>query len=427
MRPDPTSQTTVPAGYVVALVDVRCMYVSCERVFDPRLRGRPVVVLSNNDGCVVARSPEVKSLGIPMGKPWFEVRDDVALLDVIARSSNYELYGDMSARLIAVLRELVAAVHPYSIDEAFVLLPADRASRDAAVIQDTVLRWLGLPVTIGIGPTKTLAKIGSHHAKQDPSGICDVSGLAPGDRSELLACTAAGDVWGIGARLSARLAALGIRTAADVAGMDPAWARRLFTVTGERTVRELAGLPCITFCDDPESHRQLIYSRLFGTPIDDPATMRDALTDYAATLARRLRRKGLHATVLTVSASTSGYTRGPAHHPYVSAGFLAPTDATERVIAAAHRLLPKLRPGVRYVRATLMLTGLTAAGATPGLHGDDKAPSASNVVDAIQNRFGRSSIGYGRSGLKRPPSWTMHRRMLSPRYTTCWAQLPTAR
>lgn len=426
MRPDLTAQTTVPAGHVVALVDVRCMYVSCERVFDPRLRGRPAVVLSNNDGCVVARSPEAKSLGIPMGKPWFEIRDDLALLDVIARSSNYELYGDMSARLTAVLQELAAAVHPYSIDEAFVLLPADRALLDAAVIQDTVLRWLGLPVTIGIGPTKTLAKIGSHHAKQDPSGICDTSGLTPAERTELLERTAAGDVWGIGARLSARLAALGIHSAADVAGMDPGWARRLFTVTGERTVRELAGLPCIAFCDDPESHHQLIYSRLFGTPIDDPATMREALTDYAATLARRLRRKGLHATVLTVSASTSGYTLGPAHHPYLSVGFLAPTDATEHVIAAAHRLLPKLRPGVRYARATLMLTGLTDAGATPGLHGCG-ARSASEVVDAIQGRFGRSSIGYGRSGVKRPPSWVMHRRMLSPRYTTCWAQLPTAR
>lgn len=426
MRPDLTAQTTVPAGHVVALVDVRCMYVSCERVFDPRLRGRPAVVLSNNDGCVVARSPEAKSLGIPMGKPWFEIRDDLALLDVIARSSNYELYGDMSARLTAVLQELAAAVHPYSIDEAFVLLPADRALLDAAAIQDTVLRWLGLPVTIGIGPTKTLAKIGSHHAKQDPSGICDTSGLTPAERTELLERTAAGDVWGIGARLSARLAALGIHSAADVAGMDPGWARRLFTVTGERTVRELAGLPCIAFCDDPESHHQLIYSRLFGTPIDDPATMREALTDYAATLARRLRRKDLHATVLTVSASTSGYTLGPAHHPYLSVGFLAPTDATEHVIAAAHRLLPKLRPGVRYARATLMLTGLTDAGATPGLHGCG-ARSASEVVDAIQGRFGRSSIGYGRSGVKRPPSWVMHRRMLSPRYTTCWAQLPTAR
>ena len=426
MRPDLTAQTTVPAGHVVALVDVRCMYVSCERVFDPRLRGRPAVVLSNNDGCVVARSPEAKSLGIPMGKPWFEIRDDLALLDVVARSSNYELYGDMSARLTAVLQELAAAVHPYSIDEAFVLLPADRALLDAAVIQDTVLRWLGLPVTIGIGPTKTLAKIGSHHAKQDPSGICDTSGLTPAERTELLERTAAGDVWGIGARLSARLAALGIHSAADVAGMDPGWARRLFTVTSERTVRELAGLPCIAFCDDPESHHQLIYSRLFGTPIDDPATMREALTDYAATLARRLRRKGLHATVLTVSASTSGYTLGPAHHPYLSVGFLAPTDATEHVIAAAHRLLPKLRPGVRYARATLMLTGLTDAGATPGLHGCG-ARSASEVVDAIQGRFGRSSIGYGRSGVKRPPPWVMHRRMLSPRYTTCWAQLPTAR
>jgi DNA polymerase V len=421
-----TAQTTVPHDQVVALVDVCCMYVSCERVFDPSLRDRPTVVLSNNDGCVVSRSPEAKCLGIPMGKPWFEIRDDPLLLDVTARSSNYALYGDMSARFTTVLRELAADVHPYSIDEAFVLLPADQARHQAGIIQDAVLRWLGLPVTIGIGPTKTLAKIGSHHAKQAASGICDLSSLSPACRDELLASTAVSDVWGVGARLSARLTAFSILTAADLTRADPAWTRRLFTVTGERTVRELAGVPCIRFYDNPDSHQQLIYSRLFGTPITMPDTMREALTDYASTLARRLRRKGLHATVLTVSASTSAYSPDPPHHPHVTTGFLAPTDATEHVIAAAHRLLPKLRPGNRYARATLVLTGLTETGATPGLHAGPQV-SASSVVDTIQSRFGHSAIGYGRSGLRSPAAWTMRRRMLSPPYTTNWKHLPIAR
>lgn len=425
MPPEVTAQTTVPPGRVVALVDVRSMYASCERVFDPTLRDRPLVVLSNNDGAVVARSAEAKSLGIPMGKAWFEIRDDPTLIEVIARSSNYELYGDMSARVMATLREFTPDVHVYSVDEAFILLDIATAHQQATAIQKTVLRWLGLPTTVGLGPTKTLAKIASHHAKQSSTGICDFTALSPDGQADMLTATAVNDVWGVGARLTARLTALGIHTAADLSRADPAWARRMFTVTGERTVRELAGLPCIVFHDDASTHQQLIYSRLFGSPVTDTDTMRAALTDYAATLARRLRRKGFHATVLTASASTSGYATGPAHHPHVTTGFVCPTDATEQIIAAAHRLLPRLRPGVRYARASLALTGLTPAGATPGLHAHE-VTSASTVVDAVQARFGRAAIGYGRSGIKRPASWMMHRRMLSPRYTTCWDEIPTA-
>lgn len=424
---DIDAQVTVPPGRVVALIDVRAMYVSCERVFDPTLRAKPVVVLSNNDGCAVARSTEAKELGIAMGQPWFEIRNNPRLLDVIARSSNYSLYGDMSARFTAVLQEFLTDVHPYSIDECWALLPAEQPSRLATAIQDTIRRWLGLPVTIGVATTKTLAKIGSHYAKADPSGICDLTALTPARVDELLAGTTIGDVWGVGPRLSAKLTALNIRTAADLAGADPAWIRRLFTVTTERTARELAGTPCIAFYDTARTHQQMIYSRLFGSPVTDPDTMGGALADYASTLARRLRRKGLQATVLTCSASTSGYSNAPSHHPYVSVGFLEPTDLTELFIAATRKLLPRLRPGIRYARATLILTGITAAGASPGLHTEVRAPSASQVVDAIQGRFGISAIGYGRAGLKAAAPWEMHRRMLSPRYTTNWADVPVVR
>lgn len=430
MRRDPTDRAsilTVPAGHVIALVDVRSMYVSCERVFDYRLRGRPCVVLSNNDGCVVARSAEAKELGIEMGTPWFQIKNNPRYKSVVAKSSNYELYGDMSARMVATLEQLCPYVVPYSIDESWVCWPASGACTDVAgQIQDVMARCLGLPVTVGVATTKTLAKIGSHHGKAHSSGICDVTALSAVGVDELLARTAVGDVWGIGPRTSARLEPLGIPTALDLKGVDPRRMRGLFTVTGERTVRELNAVACIPLYEEPRSHGQLIYSRLFGTAVTDRDAMRHALTGYAATLGRRLRRKGLEASVLTASASTSWWTEGPGHHPHISQGFVAPTDATEVLIAAAHKLVGKIRPGTRYARATLVLTGLVEAGATPGLHEVPGSPAGA-VLDAIWDRYGPSAIGYGHSGLRKRPSWTMNRRMQSPRYTTCWAHLPVVR
>lgn len=302
---------TVPAGYVAALVDVRSMYASVERVFDPSLWSKPVVVLSNNDGCVVARSAEAKALGIPMGQPWFQVRYNPKLRDVVAKSSNYELYGDFSARMVALLREYSEHVHEYSIDESFVLWPRETAHAQAVEVQAVMAGALGLPVTVGIGRTKTLAKIGSHHAKNSPSGIADFGDYTDAQMSTVLADMPVGDVWGVGARLPAKLARLGIETACQLKDADPRQIRGLFSVVLERTVRELRGTPCIVFHDVPAEHHQLIYSRLFGTAISDPETMRHALTGYAAVLGRRLRRKGMEATALTVSASTGWHSTAP--------------------------------------------------------------------------------------------------------------------
>lgn len=419
-----SSARTVPAGYVAALVDVRSMYVSVERVFDPSLWAKPVVVLSNNDGSVVARSAEAKALGIPMGQPWFQIRHSPRLREVVAKSSNYELYGDFSARMTALLREHAEHVHEYSIDESFVLWPRETAHAQAVEVQAGLAATLGLPVTVGIGGSKTLAKVGSHHAKLSPSGIADFGGYTDDQLSAVLGNMAVGDVWGVGSRLPGKLARLGITTARELKEADPRQIRGLFSVTLERTVRELRGVPCIAFHDVPGGRHQLIYSRLFGTAISDPETMRHALTGYAAVLGRRLRRKGLEATVLSVSASTGWHSTAPPHHPHVTAGFLAPTDHTEHLVAAAHRLIPRLRPGTRYARATLMLTGLSAVGSTPGLHHLGSSP-ISTTVDAIHDRFGTAAIGLGHSGLRKPPSWVMHRDMLSPRWTTRWTDLLT--
>ncbi len=416
---------TVPAGYLVALVDVRCMYVSVERVFDPSLRGRPVIVCSNNDGCAVARSPEAKALGIAMGQPWFQIRRDPALRDVVARSSNYELYGDFSARMVSLLREHAEFVHPYSIDESFVLFPVGSAVAQAVTVQRVMDRVLGLPVTVGLGVSKTLAKVGSSLAKLSAGGIVDVSGLSDGDLGAVLGGMGVGEVWGVGPRSAAKLNDLGIYTAAELRASDPSYIRRLFAVTLERTVRELQGLPCIAFDDTPRSHQQLIYSRLFGSAVCDVDSMRHALTEYAATLGRRLRRKGLQATTLSVSASTSWFSGAPAHHPYIVQGFLSPTDRTEDLVAAAHRLLPRLRAGTRYARAALVLTGLSPAGSTPGLHDTVGRSSVSQVLDAIQDRYGSAAIGLGHSGLRGDQPWSMRRGMLSRRCTTRWAELLT--
>lgn len=409
---------------MVCLVDVRCMYVSVERVFDPSLRSRPTVVLSNNDGCAIARSPEAKALGIPLGQPWFQIKRDPKLRSVIARSSNYELYGDFSGRMMALLREHAEHVHPYSIDESFILIPKDTARQQISEIQRELLGALGLPVTIGVGTTKTLSKVASHLAKNSISGIVDLSTATPAGIDQVLRALPVTEVWGVGHRMPLKLDSLGIQTAADLKDADAARIRRLFSVVLERTARELAGSPCIAFYDQPAHHHQMIYSRLFGAAVTDRESMQHALAGYAASLGRRLRRKRLQATTLTVSASTSWYSTTPAHHPHVTSGFIAPTDSTEDLVAATRALLPHLRPGIRYARATLVLTGLTETGSTPGLHESPRTP-VSTVMDAIQDRYGVAAIGLGHSGLRTPPPWVMRRDMLSPRYTTRWTELLT--
>lgn len=249
-----------------ALIDGNNFYVSCERVFDPKLEGRPVVVLSNNDGCIVARSVEVKALGVKMGVPWFQLRDLARQHGIVAKSSNYSLYGDMSARMMALLGRFSPEQEIYSIDECFLGMEGFGRYDLAAYGQDIrqrVRQYLGLPVCVGFGATKTLAKLANHAAKKHPEfdGVCALAALSPAAQDTLLASIDVGEVWGVGYRGTPRLKALGIGNVKDLRDADPKWLRREFSVVLERTVTELRGIPCIDLEEAASAKQQIMSSR----------------------------------------------------------------------------------------------------------------------------------------------------------------------
>lgn len=424
------SDTTSHGRDVIALVDVSSMYVSCERVFQPELQDRPVVVLSNNDGCVVARSQEAKDIGIPMGEPWFRVRANPKWRTAIARSSNYELYGDMSARFVRVLESFTPHVEVYSIDECFLRLPAEPGAALATAdrIRERVATWIGLPVQIGIGPTKTLAKSAQHWAKANPElgGRCDLTGWSRAAVDELLAALPVSDVWGIGGRLTARLAPLGIRTTLDLARTDPRQMRRLFSVVVERTVRELGGVRCIEFGPAPPVRAELMHGRMLGQPVTSWAEMSEVISVYAQTATRRLRRHQLQAGSVTVSMSTSPFRPGASHHGTRTLALPIPTDSPVEIVhTALHAGQIAYAAGHSYIRAMVMLTDLARAGSQPHLWADPDRPDdpIPTLIDRVNHQHGRGLIGYGAAGLRRHRPWSMRREMLSPHYTTRWDQL----
>lgn len=417
----------------IALIDVRCMYVSCERLIDGTLRHQPVIVLSNNDGCAVSRSDEAKALGVAMGKPWFEIQQDALnrpeLWQVIARSSNYELYGDMAARFTATIDTLALGTEVYSIDECFAYLLRHDPESAAAAIRDRVLTWTGLPTAAGVGTTKTLAKVAQRAAKADPTtnGLLDLSGWPRHRIDELLRETPLIDVWGIGNRLSRSLNAAGVRTALDLARADPGWVRRRWNVVLERTARELAGTPCMPVGHEPRTKQQIIYSRMLGHPVETRSEMSAVLAQYAAMASRRLRTHELDAALMTVSMSTSRFRDKPLSH-HLAVALDPPTSDPLRLIAAAKTILPKMREGRPYNRAGIMLTGLTPSGAQPTLTtspATQRSEALVTALDAITAKYGRRAIGAGHTGLHRARPWDMKRDMLSPPATTRWDQLLT--
>lgn len=403
------------------------MYVSCERVFQPELRGRPVVVLSNNDGCVVARSAEAKALGVPMGQPWFQLQRDPELArTVIARSSNYALYGDLSARMVATLNGFSPEVEVYSIDECFVMLPAGDAVAIAREIQQRVAQWVGLPVSVGIGETKTRAKFAHQLAKAAPAsgGIQDLTTWSPAAVAEAMATHPVSLVWGIGPRLTRRLEQVGIRTVYELACADPAWLRRLFSVVVERTVRELSGTRCIPLGAEPPARAQFMYSRMLGQPITTHTELAEVISAYSQRVTRRMRQHNLQASVVTVHMSSSSYAPGPQHSGQRAITLSTPTDAPREIIAAAQDAArATFRPGVRYNRAGVMLHDLAPTGRARQLWSPERTDPVPALLDAITAKHGRGAIGYGVEGLRAPRRWSMTRRYLSPEYTTNWAQL----
>lgn len=420
----------------IALVDVNCMYVSCERVFRPDLARTPMVVLSNNDGCVVTRSPEVKVLGVPMGIPWFKIQDLARQHGIVAFSSNYELYADMSNRFTDVLAGFSPDIEVYSIDEAFLALDAAEPQACGAAIRRRVRQWTGLPVCVGIGETKTLAKLANHLAKHDPAweGVCDLTSLSPARRAALLGSVEVGETWGVGRRLRSRLAALGIATVGDLARADPLAIRTSFSVILERTVRELNGIACLELEDVRPVKQEIMSSRSFGKGIRRVEELQEAVSAYASRAAEKLRKDGSLAGAVRVHIMTNQFRLDQPQYGRSKIVTLAePTDDTAKLITAALLALKAIfRPGYTYIKAGTMLLDLVPRHRIDTLlFADDERETQRSdlmaVMDTLNLHWGRNTLGFGVASFKSGRAWTMKRGSKSPRYTTNWHELAVVR
>jgi DNA polymerase V len=424
-------------GQVFALCDMNSFYASCEQLFNPRLRDRPVVVASNNDGCAVARSKEAKALGIKMGQPIFELREYVEKHDLVVCSSNYALYGDMSFRFMRALESCAPCVMPYSIDEAFLELTGIESVLSyyefGHQVKDLVKQWTGLPICVGIAPSPTLAKLANHGAKQYPAtnGVVD---LTDRDRQRrLLNLVPAGEIWGIGSKLSKRLEALGIRTGLQLADADPKWIRKHFSVVVERTVRELNGTPChADILEVAPAKQQIVCSKSFGSPVTDLNSMLSAVAHHASRAAEKLRGEHRECGYLAVFMSTSRY-RATDH--YANQKGLAlpfPTADSREITRHAVELARKLwRDGYRYNKAGINLSDFRVPGTIQSdffsqIEDDKRDKDLMVTLDRINSIAGKNAVQFGRQ-IHKNKSWEMRRENLSPAFTTRWTDIPTVK
>ena len=457
----PSPAATLRPRRLFALVDCSAFYCSCERIFDPSLGGVPVAVLSNNDGCIIARSQEVKDLGIPMGAPFFKHRDELAAQGVRVFSSNYTLYGDMSRRVMACLETCAADVEVYSIDEAFLSVPAPAGppeavcaemERRAREIRAKVLRWTGIPVRVSWAETKTLAKAASEWAKvrlragEEP---CVCLWGHP-ERERWLASMAVGDVWGVGRRWATKLDALGATTAAGLAALPDGVLRSRFNVVLLRTAMELRGVSCLPLSDAPVARQTLVKSRSFGEPTGELATVSQAVATHAARAAEKLRREGLVAGRIEAFVTTKRFGSGPHRSGCRGETLREATADTTELVAAARRCLRRAweagdARGVpyRYRKAGVTLLEIRPRGSeqrglfrvTDGDTAADRQRRAAlmEALDAANRTYGKRAVVVASQGcpstLSRmraatgAPAWEMRRERMSPRYTTRWDEL----
>ena len=414
---------------VFALVDCNNFYVSCERLFHPALNGQPVVVLSNNDGCVIARSNEAKALGIPMGEPFFKIRAFARRQNVHVLSSNYALYGDLSGRVMDVLHQMEAGVEVYSIDEAFLSLPAargwDRLSY-MAEIRERIRKHVGIPVSIGIGPTKTLAKIAGRIAKKEGQyqGVFDLADN--GQVDAVLQQTGVNDVWGIGRRFTEKLNRRGIRNVFELKQANEAWVRNHLTVVGARIVMELNGISCLPLEKIPSSKKSIVTSRSFGQPVTALDDLREAVITFASRAAVKLREQKLEAGALHVFLATNDFGAPAASYANGQTVTMAPTSNTPLLITMALQCLKSLyRPGYRYQKAGVMLSGLVSQGYRQQslfFPTTEENRSLMTALDRINSKWGQDTIQYGMTGMQKP--WEARQSHRSQAYTTDWHELP---
>ncbi|RYE88823.1 MAG: Y-family DNA polymerase [Hyphomicrobiales bacterium] len=417
-----------------ALIDGNSFYCSCERVFDPKLRRRPVIVLSNNDGCAVARTPEAKALGIKMGDPMFKIRDLCKREGVVVFSSNYTLYGDMSRRMNTVYDGFSPDIEVYSIDESFLdLTPVEPRHREqlGRDLRSTVSTWTGVPTCVGIGPTKTLAKLANKIAKTTPQlgGVCDLTSEEA--RREWLPLVDLEDVWGIGRASQAKLGAFGCRTAADVANLDPKLARKTLTVVGERIIHELRGMPCIDLETVAPTRKGCAVTRSFAGRVEDLDMMQEAIAAHATRLGEKLRHHGLATDHVTVFFHTSPHDRGPARSVSTTVDFPEASNDTLVLVRAAKWGARRIwKSGYRYAKAGLMTVDIVPLEASQraliGSLDRERSGRLMEALDACNAKHGRGAVFSAAAGIARQRNaWITKFDMRSPRYTTRLEEVPT--
>lgn len=433
-----------------ALVDGNNFYVSCERVFRPSLNGRPVVVLSNNDGCAIARSNEAKDLGIKMAAPWFRIKHLEQESGLVALSANFTLYGDMSDRMMTLAAGLGPTQEIYSIDESFIGLHGVRGDlvKRARTVRERIVQWVGIPCCIGIAQTKTLAKLANHISKiaerkpgsypSELTQVCNLAILPEQDLDDVLRATEVGAVWGVGPKIGKQLQEEGVRTVLDLARLDPATIRRRWGVTLERTVRELQGQPCIELDDAPGPKQQIACTRSFGKPMHELAPLIEAVSEFAGRAAEKLRSQKSLATELLVFMHTSPYRPGPQLSRSVVVPLRRPTDDTLALAqAAADGMRYMYVPGYRFIKAGVILVDLQPAellqrelDLETSDEGEPKRDRSQlmRAMDAINWRYGKGSVhaaATGKAGSGRV--WDMKQERRTPQYTTRLEDVPVAR
>jgi DNA polymerase V len=415
----------------IALVDVNNFYVSCERVFDPKLEGRPVVVLSNNDGCAVARSNEVKALGVKMGQPWFQLKDLARKHNIIAYSSNYTLYADMSNRVMNILGTFTPNKEVYSIDECFLELTGFRdLNYYGQNIKKTIKQYVGLPVCVGIGSTKTLAKLANHLAKKNEefNGVCDLNSLPIHEQGDWFKKTEVGELWGIGRKLAPKLNAIKIYTVHDLKQASPVDLRSRFSVVMEKMIRELNGTSCIDLEEVTPPKKEIVCSRSFGIKVTALSDLEEAVSLYVNRAAEKLRRQKSYAGAITVFINTSRFNE-PTDNYSNAFRIPLPTQTVSTIVltkAAIWGLRKIYRSGYKYQKAGVMLTELVDAetrqsdlfGLVPKGY---TSHALMNVVDSINNRMGQGTIRLASEGFIK--TWSMRRESKSRNYTTDWNEL----
>jgi DNA polymerase V len=418
----------------IALIDVNNFYVSCERVFNPKLNNKPVVVLSNNDGCAISRSNEAKALGIKMGEPWFKCQEIARKHHVQGLSSNYALYADMSNRVMTILRDFSPNQEVYSIDECFLDLTGFHNLRSyGQEMRSRILKWTGLPVCVGIGATKTLAKLANHCAKKMPefNGVCDFGQFTELELNALLKKIDVGEVWGIGRRITARLISLGINTAYDLKHADPEYLRQQFSVVIAKTVSELNGTVCIELEEISPPRKQILSTRSFGRPVRDYNSLAEAITLYMSRAAEKLRDQHSVAGTLHVYIRTNPHKPDDAQYANgMTISLPSPTDDTIRLVNVALWILRRLYTrGYNYAKAGVYLSDIAPrtsvqidlfTEARPA----NRSQNLMGTIDRINAKMGRDSIKLASEGINY--AWKMRSSRKSPNYTTSWDELINA-